>query len=163
MLFAGPDSTNNYQFNMSLVSGEAYFTYIKRASTDPLSTIVLTNKYILPHQDATGENTYTLATVEDIPTLSGLTMRNYKIVINDQYQYNFSVPYEFNTDLSKYEAIRKIPVNSVIVDITNRKTGVFRWQTSSIAVIYWADNTSTPISFTDGFDCVISANAPATM
>lgn len=113
--------------------------------------------YILPDKSGT------FAMTSDIITISGLTMRNYKIIINDQYQYNFSVPYVFDTDLSKYDAIRKIPVNSIIVDITNHKTGIFRWQTGTIAVIYWPDNTSTPINFTDGFDCVISANAPATM
>lgn len=113
--------------------------------------------YTLPDKSGT------FAMTSDIITISGLTMRNYKVVINDQYQYNFSVPYVFDTDLSKYDAIRKIPVNSIIVDITNHKTGIFRWQTSAIAVIYWSDNTSTPIDFTSGFDCVISANAPATM
>lgn len=113
--------------------------------------------YTLPDKSGT------FAMTSDIITISGLTMRNYKIVINDQYQYNFSVPYVFDTDLSKYDAIRKIPVNSIIVNITNHKTGIFRWQTGTIAVIYWSDNTSTPIDLTSGFDCAISANAPATM
>ena len=155
---------SDHDREVAIYLGNADASFIQYRKTVPGSSgTSVNNTYTLPHQDATGTNTYTLATTADIPTLSGLTMRNYKVVINDQYQYNFSVPYEFDTDLTRYDAIRKIPVNSNIVDKTNHKTGIFTWQTGTIAVIYWPDNTTTAINFTDGFSCVISANAPATM
>ena len=45
----------------------AYFNYFKYPDSES-SNVTVHNTYILPHQDATGENTYTLATTNDIPT-----------------------------------------------------------------------------------------------
>ena len=53
---------------MLTANGEAYFDFSIYSNSAP-SNVTVNNTYKLPHQDATGENIYTLATTDDIPAI----------------------------------------------------------------------------------------------
>lgn len=134
----------------------------------------INKKYKLPHADETGTNIYTLATTADIPTLSGLTMYNYKITISGldsgtstarSAAYIISLPYQWDySSLTKYNIIHLVPVNSIVADTattSNKGVGVFSWQSGTMAQIRWVDGTYTLMDFTGGFDATVEAGQPA--
>lgn len=117
----------------------------------------------------------TLARVADIPSITGLTMYNYKITISGvdggtsntrSAVYIVTLPYQWDySSLSKIEIIRLIPVWSVVVDTDTTSTGKimgrFHWQTSAISMIDWVDGTHTVMDFTGSFNATITTAAPA--
>lgn len=117
----------------------------------------------------------TLARVADIPSITGLTMYNYKITISGldsgtstarSAVYIVSLPYQWDySSLTKYDIIRLVPVWSVVVDTDttagNKKIGRFHWQTGTIAQIDWVDGTFTFMDFTSGFNATVEAGQPA--
>ena len=117
----------------------------------------------------------TLARVADIPSITGLTMYNYKITISGvdggtsntrSAVYIVSLPYQWDySSLTAIQIIRLIPVWSVVVDTDtsagNKNIGRFHWQTSAISLIDWVDGTHTVMDFTGQFNATITAAAPA--
>lgn len=169
---AGFGTTENGTYTDFSMINEGYFKYFKRLESDQ-STIVY-NEYQLPHLDGTGSNTYTLATTADIPSISGLTMYNYKITIGGldsststarSAVYIITLPYQWDySSLTKYDIIRLVPVYSIVADSAtsgNKGVGVFSWQTGTIAQIRWTDGTYTYMDFTGSWDATVTAASPA--
>lgn len=105
-------------------------------------------------------NNVQIATFDDIPTLAGLTVYNYRIKIDNRYIYTCSIPYVLDTTMTGITAIRKIPNYSQIFDLTDKKTGSIIHDGQGMW-IYFADGTTAYIWFVDSHTAVVEANQPA--
>ena len=167
------ESDHNREVAIYLGNVDASYIQYRKSVPGPSGTSV-NNIYLLPHQDVPGVHDYTLATTADIPTLSGLTMYNYKITLGGlDYNtstarsavYIISLPYQWDySQLTKYDIIRLVPVYSLVADegngSSNKGVGVFSWHTGTIATIRWVDGTNTLMDFTGSWDATVEAASP---